>query len=74
MGETSRSILERTKEHWKGYEGEKEDNHIFKHQALVHGGAPANFTMRVVGKCKSARCRQVGEVVRIKMRGEQGQY
>ena len=72
VGETSRSILERTREHWKGYEGKKEDNHIFKQQAIVHGGAPAKFTMRVVGKYKSALCRQVGEAVRIEMRGGAG--
>ena len=44
VGETIRSILERTEEHWKGYEGSKDDNHMYKHQAIVHEGAPANFT------------------------------
>ena len=38
VGETSRSILERTREHWKGYEGAKKDNHIWKHQEMEHKG------------------------------------
>ena len=61
MGETSRSILERTKKHWKGYEGSKDDNYMYKHQTIVHYGALANFPTRVVGKFKSALSRQVSE-------------
>ena len=37
VGETSRSIQERSKEHWKGYAGsKKEENHMYRHQQLVH--------------------------------------
>ena len=49
VGETSRSILERSREHWDGYKKQKQDNHIWKHQMMEHNGEQANFTMRVVG-------------------------
>ena len=39
VGETSHSIQERSKEHCNGYIGSKrEENHMYRHQALVHGG------------------------------------
>ena len=59
VGETSRSIVERSREHWSGYLKNHEDNHMVKHQTMVHGGEPAKFTMRVVGSHPSALSRQV---------------
>ena len=71
MGETSRSINERSREHWQGYRGaKKEDNHMWKHQQLEHGGREPDFTMKVVGGSHSnALVRQVSEAVRIRRRG-----
>ena len=70
VGETSRSIMERSKEHWAGYQGAKEDNHILKHQHMTHGGAKEpKFIMRVVSQHRTALARQVSEAVRIGRRG-----
>lgn len=74
VGETSRSILERSREHWDGYKKQKQDNHIWKHQMMEHNGEQANFTMRVVGSHRSALSRQVGEAVRIRRRGGRETY
>ena len=58
IGETSRSIQERSIEHWKGYIGsKKEDNQLM-----------AKFTMKVVGGLKTALNRQVSEAMRIRRR------
>ena len=72
IGETSRSIMERTREHWRSYRSKNKDSHILKHQELQHGGAPPKFIMRVVGKAKSALERQTKEAVRIRRRGGEG--
>ena len=72
VGETSRSIQERCKEHWASYTGEKEESHMLKHQWLEHGGEQADFVMRVVGSKRTALIRQISEAVRIRRRGEEG--
>ena len=54
VGETSRSIVERAREHWAGCLKNQEENHMVRHQALVHNREPAKFTMRVVGSHQSA--------------------
>ena len=70
VGETSRSLAERTREHWASYRGRKEDNHILKHQQIAHNDGSPNFVMRMVGNYyKTALGRQVGEAVRIRRRG-----
>ena len=76
VGETSRSIKERSKEHWSGYVKEDKDNHMFKHFKLHHEGdlLPPKFIMRVVTNPRTALQRQVGEAVRIRRRGERGLY
>ena len=68
VGETSRSIYERAKEHWGAYQGGTEDSHIRKHQLLVHQGESHNFIMRLVEFHQSALSRQVGEAVLIRRR------
>ena len=66
IGETSRSIKERTKEHWGAYSSKNKESHILKHQELQHGGAaPPRFIMRVVGAARTALERQVWESVHI---------
>ena len=73
VGESSRSVMERSKEHWAGYVGAKEDNHMVRHQLISHGGAdPPKFVMRVVSHHRSALERQISEAVRIRRRGGAG--
>ena len=75
IGETSRTIQERSLEHWGAYKGSKKEqdkSHIFKHQELVHGGREARFLMRVISTHRSALSRQTAEAVRIGRRGGQG--
>ena len=38
VGETSRSIQERSREHWGVWRSRKEDSHILRHQVNDHGG------------------------------------
>ena len=54
VGESSRSIAERSREHWALYTRGGEDSHIAKHQELVHDGGRAEFTMRVVERTGEA--------------------
>ena len=70
IGETSRSIYERSKEHWADWRRAKEGSHMRKHQEEAHGGANPKFCMRVVKSFRSALSRQIGEAVRIRRRGE----
>ena len=72
VGESSRSIAERGREHWASYRGNKEDSHMLKHQVMEHGAAPAKFILRVVGSYQTALPRQVSEAVRIRRRGGEG--
>ena len=73
VGETSRSIQERSKEHWEDVRGKKEDSHMIRHQIMEHGAAnPPKFIMRVVGYHRSALSRQISEAVRIRRRGGAG--
>ena len=73
VGESSRSVMERSREHWAGYRGAKADNHMVRHQLLAHdGAAPPKFIMRVVSHHRSALERQVAEAVRIGRRGGAG--
>ena len=73
VGETSRSVFERSREHWGAWRSRKEDSHIRKHQEADHGGDDSpQFMMRVVKHYKTALSRQVGEAVRIRRRGGAG--
>ena len=73
IGETSRSIFERSKEHWEGAEKGSEKNHMIKHQKLEHNGEPdPHFHMKVKGFFKTALARQVAEAVQIRRRGGEG--
>ena len=73
VGETSRTILERAREHWQAWRSNKSDSHIRKHQEICHGGAEEpDFMLRAVSHHKSALSRQVAEAVRIMRRGGEG--
>ena len=72
VGETSRSVYERSKEHWGAWRSKSEKSHIWKHQIEAHKGAAPKFYMRVVKNFKSALSRQISEAVRIRRRGGAG--
>ena len=73
VGETSRTIYERSREHWTDWKRRKDNSHIKKHQEEVHGGGEEpKFIMKVVRSFKTALSRQVGEAVRIRRRGGEG--
>ena len=70
VGETSRSLFCRSSEHQRDYKSQKEDSHMIKHWITSHQGQEKpKFIQRVVNKYKSALDRQVGEAVRIQLRG-----
>ena len=70
IGESSRSIYERSKEHWEDWRSRSSKSHILKHQELAHEGAEDPlFIMRTVRFFRTALSRQVGEAVRIMRRG-----
>ena len=70
VGESSRSIYERTKDHFEDFRRRKEDSHLFNHWSQVHGEqGMLNFKFRVVKSFKDALSRQIAESVRIHRRG-----
>ena len=72
VGETSRSMFERAGEHWQDVKSGKEESHMWKHWSNDHpedGGLP-KFKIRIVQSCQDALSRQVGESVRINLRGD----
>ena len=72
VGETSRSIQERSKEHWGGVRSRNQNNHMVKHMAMEHNGEEPLFAMKLVRQFKTALARQVSEAVRIRRRGGEG--
>ena len=73
VGEISRTIYERSREHWADWRRKNNTSHILKHQEQVHKGAEEpRFVMKVVRSFKTALSMQVGEAVRIRRRGGDG--
>ena len=72
VGETSRSIQERSGEYWASYRTGSSKSHMVKHQAMEHGGAAPLFIMSAASFHKTALSRQIAEAVRIRRRGGQG--
>ena len=73
VGETGRSLHERSREHWDSYRNGSKDSHILKHHLLHHNGeGEPEMIFKVVGKYRSALSRQVGEAVKIRRRGGEG--
>ena len=71
IGETSKSLYERSKQHWSDYRAGQEDSHISKHQTLHHrGDGSPKFHFRPVGFFQSALGRQIAEAVRFEKLGE----
>ena len=69
VGETSRSIKERGAEHYKAADKKTQENHMYRHQLLEHGGMEPEFVLRAVKYHRTALERQLGEAVRIRRRG-----
>ena len=73
VGESSRTIFERSREHWNDWRSRSDKSHILKHQDDAHeGNQEPRFMMRTVRFYRSALSRQVGEAVRIMLRGGAG--
>ena len=58
--ESSRTIYERSKEHWSDWRSRDDKSHILRHQVECHEGD------------KTTLSRQIGEAVRIMKRGGAG--
>ena len=70
VGESSRSLYERTCEHFQAAESEKEESHIFQHFIDSHKGeGKPNFKFKVIKSFKTSLDRQIAEAIRIEMRG-----
>ena len=70
VGETARSLFERSQEHWQAAEQKKEESHMVQHAMETHKGERLPmFKFKVVRSFRSALDRQIGEAIRIEMRG-----
>jgi len=71
IGETSRTLYERMKEHWSDAGKIKDCSHIARHWATVHSESlrPPLFKFTVVKKHTRALSRQIHEAVRISSKG-----
>ena len=70
VGETARSLFERTSEHWQAADSLKEESHMVQHREESHKGEEMpDFKFRVVKTFKTALERQIAEAIRIEMRG-----
>ena len=64
VGESCRSLYERSKEHWRAFLDGKKDSHMLKHHVLIHGGqGEPRFHIRPIKYHSSALSRQVHEAV-----------
>ena len=64
-GETARNAFTRGIEHQNALRLEDEENPLWKHCLVQHGGFKAEFCMMVVGVHRTPLVRQVNEAVRI---------
>ena len=72
IGETSRSLYERGKEHWRDFRTGQEDSHIRKHHLIHHGGVgEPSFHLRPIMFPGTALKRQIAEAVMIGRWGEE---
>ena len=71
VGESSRSMYERAKEHQKDREDLSEDSHQVKHWLTEHPelGAPPRFKIKIISSFGDPLTRQLAESVRIEGRG-----
>ena len=66
IGETSRNLFTRGREHVDKYENRKEDSFILRHQEERHDGHPAAFDAEVTAAFRDCLTRQVSEGVHIR--------
>ena len=71
VGESARSLYERSCEHWADAEAKKESSHMVEHVNLAHKGEEGgpNFNFKVIKSFKTCLERQIAEAVRIQKRG-----
>ena len=71
VGESSRSLYERTGEHVADRVAKKEESHQIKHWLLDHADLeePPKFKFRLIKSFKDPMSRQLAEAVRIELRG-----
>ena len=71
IGETSRNLYTRGKEHMEKYRSRqrRDDSFIQKHQIEKHGGVQADFAAKVTGSFRDCLSRQVSEGVHIRRSG-----
>ena len=70
VGETSRSLQERSQEHHADLRNGRDKSHMLKHRMLHHDNKDTPFIMRAISFHRSALSRQAAEAVRIRRRGE----
>ena len=72
IGETSRNLYTRSREHLQKYRSKKggQDSFIKKHQDEKHNGREAEFNARVTGIFADSLSRQVSEGVNIRRGGQ----
>ena len=64
VGETSRSLFERTSEHWQAADSLKEESHMVQHIEESHKGeGKPDFKFKIVKTFKTALDRQIAEAV-----------
>ena len=66
IGETSRSLYQRSREHRALLRGKNEDSVLWEHCVEVHGSMLQEFTVRVLQKHRTAFNRQINEAVLIR--------
>ena len=71
MGESARSLFERSAEHWADAEAKKESSHMVEHANTAHRGEEGvpDFNFKIVKSFKTCLERQIAEAVRIQKRG-----
>ena len=66
IGETSRNLYTRGKEHVYNYVSENKESFMKEHQAELHDGQPPVFSSKVTGTYRDCLTRQVAEGVAIR--------
>ena len=66
LGESSRNMFTRGKEHEANYRNRNQKSFMLKHQRKDHNGVPGVYTAKVVGSDQDCLTRQVREAVRIR--------
>ena len=72
IGESSRSIFERAKEHQRDRDSREDDSHQVKHWLIDHEdlASPPQFKFKILASFQDPLTRQIAESVRIEGAGE----